>query len=114
MINSIILEGRVVRQPEIKELNNEQKTKVANFSIAHHKTKEECIFFSIVAYNTVADVAEKLNKGERATIQGRLNSKSWTDKETGANRQSIEIIADLIHFTGGIKNDSNETTPENN
>ena len=114
MINSVILEGRVVRQPEIKELNNEQKTKVANFSIAYHKTKEECSFFSIAAYNTIADIAEKLAKGDRVTIQGRLNLKSWTDKENGASRQSLEIIADLIHFTGRIKNDSNETMPENN
>lgn len=102
MINSIILEGRITRQPESKELSNEKKTHVCNFSLAHQKTKDEAVFFNVVSYNAIAEVAGKLKQGDRITVQGRLNQTNWVTQE-GEKRQNIEIIADLIHFSQGKK-----------
>lgn len=110
MINSILIEGRVVKQPEIKTLDNEKQTKIAVFSIAHHNIKNECIFLSVTGYNSLCSAAEKLQKGDRITIQGRLNVSVW-EKE-GEKHQRPEIIADLIHFTGMKKNDPETNSDE--
>lgn len=45
MINSILIEGRIVKQPEIKALDNEKQTKIAVFSIAHHNIKMNVFIF---------------------------------------------------------------------
>lgn len=103
MVNKVFIEGRLVADPEVKQLNNEKKTKVANFSLAINKANSERPDFHLcVAYNGTADIAEKLQKGKNILVEGRLNQKVWEDSAQKKHRVT-EIIVDLIHFTGSKK-----------
>jgi len=56
----------------------------------------------VVAWNKLAEVCNNyLTKGARVYIEGRLQTRTWQDKETGQERSTIEVIAtDLIMLEG--------------
>lgn len=107
MLNTLILECRLVETPALKTLSNEKQTKVVNFRVAHNKSKEDTIFLSVVAYNNTAELLSTLEKGKRLTLQGRLNQNTWED-DSHQKHQSWEMIADQIHFTDSAKKEDKE------
>jgi single-strand DNA-binding protein len=53
-------------------------------------------------YNRLAEIAgEYLKKGRSVYIEGRLKTRKWQDKDTGADRYSTEIVADQMQMLGG-------------
>lgn len=110
MLNKIILMGRLTRDPELRR--TQQGTAVASFSLAvdrDYKTKgaeKETDFIDIVAWrNTAEFVSKYFSKGRMAVVEGRLQVRSYTDKE-GNNRRAAEVVADNIYF-GDSKKDGN-------
>ena len=64
----------------------------------------------MVAWNQKAEVAGKyLDKGSMAVVDGRLQIRTWTDKE-GNKRRNAEILADQIYFCGSRQSDGAATT----
>src|SRR5690606_27842914 len=56
----------------------------------------------VVFYNRLAEIAgEYLRKGRAVYVEGRLKTRKWQDKETGADRYSTEIVADQMQMLGG-------------
>ena len=108
MLNKIILMGRLTRDPELRR--TQSGTAVTSFSIAVDRDfksqngEKETDFIDIVAWRSTAEFVSKyFSKGRMAVVEGRLQTREWTDKE-GGKRIATEIVADNVYF-GDAKRD---------
>ena len=98
MLNKVIIMGRLVKDPELRR--TQSGTAVTSFRIAVDRDfkgqdgSKQADFFDVVAYFT---------KGRMAVVEGRLQTRDWTDRE-GGKRVATEIVADNIYF-GDSKRD---------
>lgn len=102
--NSVSLVGNVTRDPELRFTPSGQAT--TSFGLAVNRRwqnkqtqewEEAVSFFDVVVWREMAEnVAESLTKGSRAFVMGRLEQRTWDDKETGNPRTKIEVIADEV------------------
>lgn len=112
MLNSINIMGRLTRAPELRHTLN--GIPVASFTLAcdrdyGKKDERETDFIDIVAWRHTGEFASTyFQKGQLVAVQGRLQSRKWTDKE-GNKRISFEIVADRVHFAEGKKNNASTT-----
>lgn len=105
MLNTVSLQGRMVRDPELRRTNS-GKT-VTSFTLAcdrdfkNQQTGEkEVDFIECVAWGGTAEMAEKyFHKGQMAVATGRLQLRDWTDKN-GQKRRTAEILVNSIYFCG--------------
>lgn len=116
MINKVVLMGRLVSDPELKNTNTGKE--VTSFRIAvdrgYVKKDEErkADFFDIVAWGkTAAFVCQYFKKGNLIAVDGRLESRTYQAKD-GSNRYVVEVIANNVSFTGERRSDS--TSHSNN
>jgi single-strand DNA-binding protein len=108
-VNKVILLGNLGRDPEVRYLPS--GSAVCNLRIAttdswKDKTsgerKEATEWHSVVLFDKLAEIAgEYLRKGRSVYIEGRLQTRKWQDKETGADRYSTEIRGDVMQMLGG-------------
>ena len=108
MLNKIILMGRLTRDPELRR--TQSGTAVTSFSLAVDRDfksqsgEKETDFIDIVAWRGTAEFVSKyFTKGRMAVVEGRLQTRDWTDRE-GGKRVATEIVADNIYF-GDSKRD---------
>lgn len=96
--NRVQLIGHLGMDPEVKELEGGKK--LAKLSIATNETYkngkgekvENTHWHNLVAWGKTAELAEKyLKKGAEVTIDGKLQSRKWEDKE-GNNRYMTEVV----------------------
>jgi single-strand DNA-binding protein len=107
-VNKAIILGRLGKDPEVRYMPNGGA--VANLSIATSQTwkdkqtgekKEKTEWHRVVLYNRIAEVAgEYAKKGSLLYIEGRIETKKWTDKD-GQDRYTTEIIGDQMQLVGG-------------
>lgn len=102
MLNSVILMGRLTRDPELRRTGG--GTAVTSFSLAVDRDfksqggEKETDFIDIVAWrNTAEFVSKYFAKGRVAVVAGRLQIRDWTDKD-GGKRRSAEVVADSVYF----------------
>lgn len=113
MINQVILQGRLVRDPELR--HTQSNTAVASFSVAVDRSRKtegqpEADFIPCVAWGKAAEFVSKwFEKGQAIVLSGSIRSRNWTDKNNN-KRTSIEVVTDEIHF-GEPKRDRKSTTP---
>jgi len=97
--NSVRLVGNLGMDPEVKSFDNNKK--LARLSIATHESYKndkgekttETQWHNVVMWNTQAKFAEDyLKKGDEIAVEGRLSSRSYTDKD-GNKRFVTEIVA---------------------
>jgi single-strand DNA-binding protein len=108
-VNKVILVGNLGRDPEVRY--SPGGAAICNMSIATTSTwkdkasgerREETEWHRVVMYNRLAEIAgEYLKKGRSVYIEGRLKTRKWQDKDTGADRYSTEIVADQMQMLGG-------------
>lgn len=115
MLNKIIIMGRLVRDPEPRR--TQSGTAVTSFRLAvdrDYKAEDgskQADFFDVVAWRSTAEFVSKyFSKGRMAVVDGRLQSRPWTDKE-GNKRVAIEIVADSVYF-GDSKRSESDTADE--
>jgi single-strand DNA-binding protein len=113
-LNKVTLIGNLGQDPEVRSTANGGR--VANFSVATSRQwsgpggdkQEKTEWHRIVAWNNnkgggtgLADVVEKYcKKGDKLYIEGRIEYRSWQDKD-GQTRYTTEIIANDIIMLGG-------------
>lgn len=108
MLNHITIMGRLTRDPEMRRTGS--GVAVASFTIACDRDfatngEKETDFVDVVAWrNTGEFVSKYFSKGKMAVVSGRLQIRSWNDKD-GNKRKTAEIVADNVYF-GESKNDS--------
>ena len=107
-VNKVILLGNLGRDPEVKF--TPQGTPVAKFSIAtseRYKDKEgnwqeRTEWHNIVLWQRLAEIAgEYLKKGSKVYIEGRLQTSSWDDRESGQKKYRTEVIGNDLVLIGG-------------
>jgi single-strand DNA-binding protein len=108
-VNKVILVGNLGRDPEVRY--SPEGTAICNVSIAttsqwkdkaSGERREETEWHRVVFYNRLAEIAgEYLKKGRSVYVEGRLKTRKWQDKETGADRYSTDIVADQMQMLGG-------------
>lgn len=101
MINHMILQGRLVAEPELR--TTQSGITVCSFRVAwseKYKETETKLFLSCTAWRGMGEmVARYFTKGREIAVEGKLSTRDWTDKE-GNNRQSVEMTVDRVHFCG--------------
>ncbi|HZK42883.1 MAG TPA: single-stranded DNA-binding protein [Syntrophomonadaceae bacterium] len=98
MLNRVILIGRLTRDPELKYTPN--GTAVCNFTLAVNRkfNRDEADFIDIVTWRGLAEnCANYLGKGRLAAVEGRLQIRSYENKE-GQRRWVTEVVADDVRF----------------
>jgi single-strand DNA-binding protein len=106
-INKVILIGRLGQDPEVRYTPS--GVAVANFSIATSEEwtekdtgekKERTEWHRIVAWRRLGEICgEYLSKGRQVYIEGRLQTRSWDDRD-GNKRYTTEIVANDVQFLG--------------
>ena len=107
-VNKVIIVGNLGRDPETRYMpNGEAVTNVAVATTESWKDKtsgdkkEITEWHRITFYRKLAEIAgQYLKKGSSVYIEGRLQTRKWTDKD-GVERFTTEIIADTMQMLGG-------------
>lgn len=105
MLNRIILQGRLVADPELRHTTN--GVAVASFRLAvdrDFKDKQtgerQADFISVVAWRATGEFAAKyFGKGQMAVVEGKLQSRTYDDQD-GKRRSITEVVADNIYLCG--------------
>jgi single-strand DNA-binding protein len=106
-VNKVILVGNLGRDPEMRYMPSGDA--LASFSIATTDTwkdksgqrQERTEWHRISMFGKQAEVAgQYLKKGSSVYIEGRLQTRKWTDKE-GHERNTTEVVADRMQMLGG-------------
>ncbi len=116
-VNKVILIGNLGRDPEVRYMPSGDA--VANISIATTETwkdkngekQEKTEWHRVAMFGKTAEIAgEYLKKGSQVYIEGRLETRKWTDKE-GQERYTTEIRADRMQMLGSRSGGSERMTP---
>ncbi len=117
MLNTAILMGRLVADPELRHTPN--NVAVTSFTIAVDRsyvkagTERQADFIDIVAWrNTAEFVCRYFRKGQMIALQGSIQTRSYTDSQ-GIKRKAFEIVAENVHFADS-KRDGNSSGNGNN
>lgn len=103
-LNKAIIIGNLTQNPEVRKTPNGQS--VANFGVATNRVwtnqqgvkQEQAEFHNIVAFGRLADiVGQYLAKGRLCMVEGRLQTRNWTDN-SGVKHWKTEIIAENIQL----------------
>ena len=109
MLNHITIMGRLVRDPELRRTGS--GVAVASFTVAvdrdfgkNENGEKETDFIDCVAWRQTGEFVSKyFTKGRMIVVSGRLQIRSWTDKD-GNKRRTAEVVADNCYF-GDSKRD---------
>ena len=105
-VNKVILVGNLGRDPEVRYMPSGDA--IANISVATTDTwkdkngekQEKTEWHRVAFFGKLAEIAgEYLKKGSQVYVEGRLQTRKWTDKE-GADRYTTEIVADRMQMLG--------------
>ena len=111
MLNHVTIMGRLTRDPELRRTGS--GIAVASFTLAVDRDfaprdggERETDFIDCVAWRQTGEFVSKyFTKGSMAVVSGRLQIRSWTDKD-GNKRRTAEVVADNVYF--GESKRSNE------
>ena len=100
-LNKAMIIGNLGRDPEMRYTPNGQA--VTQFTVAVNRSyrvgeewKEETEWFRVVAWAQLAErTAEHLRKGNKVYVEGRLQTRSWEDKD-GQKRYTTELVANQV------------------
>ena len=114
MLNHITIMGRLTRDPELRRTGS--GVAVASFSVAVDRDfggrdggEKETDFIDCVAWRQTGEFVSKyFTKGRMIVVSGRLQIRSWTDKD-GNKRRTAEVVADNVYF-GESKRSADSTS----
>ena len=103
--NKVILMGNLTTDPELRTTPNGQN--LASFTLAINRTwnnangerQEETSFINCTAWGKTGETISKyVSKGRQLLVSGRLQQRTWQDKDTGKNRSAIDVIVEEFSF----------------
>lgn len=107
MLNKVMLIGNLGRDPEVRSTPSGQA--VASFTLATSRRwkdksgqrQEQTEWHNIVVWGKQAEIAgQYLTKGKQVYIEGRLQTRSWDDRQTGEKKYRTEIVCDTFQMLG--------------
>ena len=116
MLNHITIMGRFVRDPELRRTGS--GVAVASFTLAVDRDfksgnsgEKEVDFIDCVAWRQAGEFVSKyFSRGRMAVVSGRLQIRSWNDKD-GNKRRTAEVVADNVYFVDS-KSEPASTAPQ--
>ncbi len=106
--NKVVLMGNLTRDPETRTTPSGQS--VTQFSLAVNRTwrsadgqqQEAVSYIDCVAWGKPGEIiAQYMSKGRALLVSGRLDQRSWEDKETGGKRSKVEVVVEDFNFVDG-------------
>ena len=110
-VNKVILVGNVGKDPEVRY--SQSGTPVANFSLATNERfkdrsgewQDRTEWHNIVAWQRLAEiVGEYVAKGSKVYVEGKLQTTSWEDRQSGERKYRTEIVARDLLMLGPREN----------
>lgn len=105
MLNTISIMGRIARDPELRYTQSEKA--VATFCVACERDfadktgNRPADFIDCVAWTATGEfISSHFHKGDMIAVTGRLQKRSWEDKD-GNKRTAAEVIVERAYFCGG-------------
>jgi single-strand DNA-binding protein len=108
-INRVILTGNLTFDPELRSLPS--GTSVCKLRVAVNTRRknnatgdwdDKANYFDVTVWGAQGEnCARYLAKGRPVAIDGRLEWSEWVDKDTGKNRNKLEVVADSVQFLNG-------------
>ena len=110
MLNHIVIMGRLARDPELRRTGS--GVAVTSFRLAVDRDfapkdggERETDWIDCVAWRQTGEFVSKyFTKGRMAVVSGRLQIRTWTDKD-GNKRRSAEVVADNVYFGDSKRDD---------
>ena len=111
MLNHVTIMGRLTRDPELRRTGS--GIAVASFTVAVDRDfggrdggEKETDFIDCVAWRQTGEFVSKyFTKGRMIVVSGRLQIRSWTDKD-GNKRRTAEVVADNCYFGDSKRDDA--------
>jgi single-strand DNA-binding protein len=107
-VNKVIIVGNLGRDPEVRYTTNGGA--VCNVTVATSRVRknkesgdktEDTEWHRVVFFDKLAEIAgEYLKKGRSVYVEGRLQTRKWTDKD-GVEKYTTEIVASEMQMLGG-------------
>jgi single-strand DNA-binding protein len=97
-MNSVQLAGRLTRDAELRQVGQNQ-TWLAKFGMAVDTPTgkdSETAFVDVTAWGSVAERCGELRKGDAVFVAGKLKTESWEDRQTGAKRSKLAVVAEIV------------------
>jgi len=107
-VNKVLLLGNVGKDPEIRATTG--GTTVASFSLATADRQKDQTgawqdkteWHNLVAFNRTAEIVrDYVKKGTQLYIEGKIQTRSWDDKESGQKKYRTEILVNELTLLGG-------------
>ena len=115
MLNHITIMGRLTKDPKMRRTGS--GVAVTSFTVAVDRDfapnggEKETDFIDCVAWRQTGEFVDKyFGKGRMIVVSGRLQIRSWTDKD-GNKRRTAEVIADNVYFADS-KTDAASAAPQ--
>lgn len=112
--NKVVLLGNLTADPEMRTTPSGQN--VTSFSLAVNRVynnaqgerQEETSFINCTAWGRTGEtIAKYVAKGRQLLVSGRLQQRTWQDKDTGKNRSAIDVVVEEFSFVNdGSRGDS--------
>ncbi|MFL6231666.1 MAG: single-stranded DNA-binding protein [Thermoanaerobaculia bacterium] len=107
MVNKVILVGNLGRDPEVRSTPSGQP--VATFTLAtsrrwrdkNGQKQEQTEWHTVVCWGKQAEIAgQYLTKGKQVYVEGRLQTRSWDDRNSGEKKYKTEVVCDTFQMLG--------------
>lgn len=121
MLNKVILMGRLVADPELKQTPSNVST--CRFTVACERNfvpkgeERQADFIAVTAWRQTAEFISKyFTKGNMIVVEGNLRTGSYNDKKyPDVKHYTMEVYADQVYFgESRAKNDGNQQTSQQN
>jgi single-strand DNA-binding protein len=115
MLNKVQLIGRVGKDPKMSQADNYA---IASFSMAtserykdrQGEQQEKTEWHNVVAFNKLAEIISKyVSKGTLLYVEGKIQTRKYQDKDTGAEKYSTSIVVSEMKMLGGKRDESSES-----
>lgn len=110
-INRVTLMGNVVRDPDLRFTPN--GAAVLSFSIATNRRykkgeewAEEVSYHNVVVWNNAESLSQRIKKGTRVYVEGRVQTRSWDDKD-GKKNYKTEVNSERVILISRFEGDTN-------
>lgn len=105
-INKVLITGNLTRDPELRATGSGMSVLKMGVAVNDRRKnpqsgewEEVPNYIDVVVFGTRGESLSRfLSKGAKVAIEGKLRWSSWEDKDSGAKRSKIEVIADDIEF----------------
>ena len=107
-MNKVMLTGRLVRDPELKE-HGENKVTKFSLAVTRQFKRDEADFINCVAFGKTAEtMAQYLLKGSQIGVTGNIRTGSY-DAQDGSKRFTTDVVVENFEFLGGKNSDGNNS-----